>query len=368
MSGSRRVNWTDIDITDGETSANNNEANKFRLNLDEQELELESPDNGKVEDTGRRIESKESQKKEDKEDFPEEAEDKGGRAQRQEASRETEVDDDHLTSKRAHKRIKSLLNRVQEREALLAEQARVIEELSKRNVGFRKQSTESLRAQWSNTVAQKEAELEKAIAEDDPKAIVKATKELSDAQMRHAAFEAVDDTAFEEEEKPKLRQPAPAAPEVPEAAQEWIARNKWFNQDEKKHVIARMLSAELTKEGVLDPDGEEYWDELDKRLEEYNIKAVPPKGRERQQEDAAPAPRRKGSPISSRQDEDAGNYSYAGDKQFVRNGNRVTANPTKDDVDMAERLGVNLTDFMKEKHKYAQQGYKGYVTIDVPGQ
>jgi hypothetical protein len=367
MSGSRRVNWTDIEITDEDSSANNNEANKFRLNLEEQELEQEN-NNGKSKNSIERVENKEVKKDEDEEDFTKEAEDKGRRTQREEASREAEVDDDHLTSKRAHKRIKSLLGRVNEKDAIIAEQARAIEELSKRNVGFRKQSAESLRSQWKTTVEQKEAELEKAIAEDDPKAIVKATKELSDAQMRHAAFEAVDDEAFEEQETPRLRQPQQAPPEVPDAAREWIARNKWFNQDEKKHVIARMLSAELTKEGELDPEGEEYWEELDKRLEDYNIKPVPPKGREREQQEDTPAPRRKGSPVSSRQDEDSGGYSYSNDKQFVRSGNRVTANPTKEDVDMADRLGVDLTSFMKEKHKYAQQGYKGYVTIDVPGQ
>jgi hypothetical protein len=33
---------------------------------------------------------------------------------------------------------------------------------------------------------------------------------------------------------------------------------------------------------------------------------------------------------------------------------------------MAGRLGVDLTDYMKEKFKYSNQDYKGYVTIDIP--
>lgn len=363
MSGSRRVNWTDIDIDDGETSANNNEANKFRLNMDEDEVHLETQ-YGEV--NNNRKENKEAKEDKIEEDYPEETQNKNQRSSREESSGEAEVDDERLTPKKAHKRIRSLLGRVHERDALLAEQAKVIEELSKRNVGFRKESVVAKKEQWKNTVAQKEAELEKAVGEDDPKAIVRATKELADAQMRHAAFEAVDEEEFEKEETPRVRQPQPEAPEVPDAAREWIARNKWFTEDAKKHNIARMISAEIHSEGTFDADSDEYWEELDKRLETFNIKAVPPKGRAREQE-PAPQQRRKGSPVSSRSDDDGG-YAYESDRQFVRSGNRVTANPNKDDVDMAERLGVNLTDFMKEKHKYAQQGYKGYVTIDVPGQ
>lgn len=364
MSGGRKVNWTDIDIEDGETSANNNEANKFRLNLDEQELELETQ-YGEV--NNNRTENKKAEKNKVEEDFPEETEDKSKRQEREEPSGEAEVDDERLTPKKAHKRIKSLLNRVHEREAMLAERDRIIEELSKRNVGFRKESVVAKKEHWKNTVSQKEAELEKAVAEDDPKAIVRATKELADAQMRHAAFEAVDEEEFEEQEIPRLRRPEPEVPEVPDAAREWIARNKWFTEDPKKHNIARMISAEIHSEGTFDADSDEYWEELDRRLETFNIKAVPPKNRQKERESEVPQQRRKGSPVSSRSDDDGG-YTYESDRQFVRSGNRVTANPTKDDVDMAERLGVNLTDFMKEKHKYAQQGYKGYVTIDVPGQ
>lgn len=362
MSGGRKVNWTDIEIDDGETSANNNEANKFRLNMEEDEIDLETQYG---ESNNNRTEDKKAKENKVEEDFPEEAEDKTKRSPREESPRETEVDDDRLTPKKAHKRIRSLLGRVRESEAALAERDRIIEELSKRNVGFRKESVEVKKEHWKNAVAQKEAELEKAVGDDDPKAIVRATKELADAQMRHAAFEAVEEEEFEEE-IPRVRQLRKEVPEVPDAAREWIARNKWFTEDPKKHNIARMISAEIHSEGTFDADSDEYWDELDKRLETFNIKAVPPKGREKEPE-PAPQQRRKGSPVSSRSDDDGG-YSYESDRQFVRSGNRVTANPSKDDVDMAERLGVNLTDFMKEKHKYAQQGYKGYVTIDVPGQ
>lgn len=35
---------------------------------------------------------------------------------------------------------------------------------------------------------------------------------------------------------------------------------------------------------------------------------------------------------------------------------------------MSERLGIDVKDLMKEKFKYAQQDFKGYVNIDIPGQ
>jgi hypothetical protein len=77
--------------------------------------------------------------------------------------------------------------------------------------------------------------------------------------------------------------------------------------------------------------------------------------------------RRRASPVgSSRSDEDAGgSYNFANDKQFQVNGNKVSATPTQEDIEMAERLGIKIEDQMKEKFKYAKQGYKGYVDITV---
>ena len=185
--------------------------------------------------------------------------------------------------------------------------------------------------------------------------------------MRYNAMAAVD--AELPDEAPEVRIPqAQQAPEVPEAATEWVERNPWFKSDQKQHVIARMISQDLTQEGRLDPADSEYWEEMDRRLSKYGVKAGK-SGRQAPQNDSeeaetpeeAPAPRRRGSPLGSRNDEDAGNT-----RQFTRNGNRVTATPTENDKYMSERLGVNLETFMREKYKYGNQEWKGYVPITIP--
>ena len=133
-----------------------------------------------------------------------------------------------------------------------------------------------------------------------------------------------------------------------------------------------MISAELTQEGELDPNDDDYWDELDTRLKDYNVKVVKRKGQQNQNDDdeeqEQPKQKRKSSPVGSRRDEDGESDGPSFNKQFVRKGDTIIANPTVQDKEMADRLGINVNEFMKEKYKYAKQDYKGYVTIDIPGQ
>jgi len=268
---------------------------------------------------------------------------------------------------RAYKRIKNLLGERQELTTIVQKQQEIIKELSTRMKGSEKQNVSAQREQWERTVANKEHELAKAMDDNDPKALAAATRELADAQMRASAMKAVEDDFDDTPEVPELPDVTNRAPEPPEAAREWVERNPWFFKDQKQHLLARSISLELTNEGKLDPESDEYWDEIDNRLSKFNVKAGKRKGgavREEAPEEvveerpSAPT-KRKGSPISSsRGDEDS--------TQFSRKGGRVTASPTQNDIDMAGRLGVDLTDYMKEKFKYSNQDYKGYVTIDIP--
>lgn len=285
---------------------------------------------------------------------------------------ETEELEERPKPNRAFKRIKSLLGERSELAAIVQKQQEVIKELSSRVKGSEKKHVVSQREQWEQTVAQKESKLEQAMAENDPKLVAAATRELADAQMRASAMKAVEEDFDETPEVPELPDVSRRAVEPPEAAREWTQRNPWFFKDQKQHVLARTISLELTNEGQLDPETDEYWDEMDKRLAQYNVKTGKRKG---QREEAADSnessneerqvntqpQRRKGSPISS-------SRSSGGDEdntQFSRKGNRVTATPTQDDIDMANRLNIPLKGYMQEKFKYSNQDYKGYVTIDI---
>jgi hypothetical protein len=268
---------------------------------------------------------------------------------------------------RAHKRIQNLLGTVRQKDQAIQELSAQVQALSRKAHGAEKQNVTTQVSQYKRMMEEAENGLARAIDENDGKAVAKFSKELADTTMRYNAMAAVD--AELPDEAPEVRIPqAQQAPEVPEAATEWVERNPWFKSDQKQHVIARMISQDLTQEGRLDPADSEYWEEMDRRLSKYGVKAGK-SGRQAPQNDSeeaetpeeAPAPRRRGSPLGSRNDEDAGNT-----RQFTRNGNRVTATPTENDKYMSERLGVNLETFMREKYKYGNQEWKGYVPITIP--
>lgn len=354
-----KTNWTDIEIdTEGDSS------------IEDIVMELNNGD-----EESKRTEVKKAETHEDEEDFPERSEGKGRFAKAQTETREAEVtetdEDMQLKPNKAFKRIKGLLARNREQDEIIQKQHEVIKQLSQNSKQFEKKNIEAQKATWERTVEAKQNELEKAMAENDPKEVAKLTRELADAQMRFSAMQAVEEDFDENVEVPEP--PKPATPEgPPEAAREWVERNPWFFKDKEKHFLARTLSSTLQQEGKYDPESEEYWDELDRRLLKYNIKGGTKDTRRKVNNDIEeveeveerPAPnRRKGSPVSSSRsfgDEDGG-----GRAQFTRTGNKVSATPSQDDIEMAEKMGVSLSDFMKEKFKYAAQGYKGYVPIDI---
>jgi hypothetical protein len=352
-----KTNWTDIEIdTEGDSS------------IEDIVLELSNEE-------PKRTEVKKAETHEDEEDFSERSEGKGRFAKVQTETREAEVtesdEDMQLKPNKAFKRIKGLLSRNREQEEIIQKQHEVIKHLSQNSKQFEKKNIEAQKATWERTVESKQNELEKAMSENDPKEVAKLTRELADAQMRFSAMQAVEEDFDETVDVPEPPR-AQTQEGPPEAAQEWVARNQWFFKDKEKHFLARTLSSTLQQEGKYDPESEEYWDELDRRLLKYNIKGGTKDARKKVNNDIEeveeveerPAPnKRKGSPVSSSRsfgDEDGG-----GRAQFTRTGNKVSATPSQDDIEMAEKMGVGLADFMKEKFKYAAQGYKGYVPIDI---
>jgi hypothetical protein len=371
--------WTEIDTSNTDDS----DVEEFRLNMND--IEEDSNDNGKQresQDTRRGIltvsSPKASEASEDDEDRAEVRRSQTQNPQRQTSSRQAAVedtDDDQSAQglefggrkNRAHKRIQNLLGTVRQKDQTINELAAQVQALSRKAHGAEKQNVSTQVSQYKGMMDDAETNLARAIDENDGKAVAKYSKELADSTMRYNAMAAVD--AELPDEAPPVRLPqAQQAPEVPEAATEWVERNPWFKSDQKQHVIARMISQDLTQEGRLDPADNEYWEEMDRRLSKYGVKAGKNSRQVAQNEseevetpEETPAPRRRGSPLGSRNDEDAGNT-----RQFTRNGNRVTATPTENDKYMSERLGVNLETFMREKYKYGNQDWKGYVPITIP--
>lgn len=374
MNKNRNVQWTEID-----TGGDDTDTTAFELNLEGEEVnEIKAPKNVTEEedllnvrqesqDTRRPVltvsknqEDKNNKARaEDEEDQEERT--VQNRQTRQQAVNNSEDDEDGETSKRnsrAHKRIQTLHRRATEAENQLYKERLEKQELRKQLALVQKKSAETSRDSFKNQLDAAESELEKAIQDNDAPRIAKLTKAIADTTMKYNAYQAVT----EEIEEPVDEQPVQRVePQGLEAAKSWLKRNPKFLNDRVFHVNARLISEEISSEGVLDPNDDEYWEELDKRLKKnLRLEDSEPVKEEKKQV-------RRSSPVGSRNDEDAEDFTQV-NQQFKRQGNRVQVTPTAEDLDIAEKFNIPMKDLMKEKYKYAQQGYKGYVEIDIPGQ
>lgn len=218
-------------------------------------------------------------------------------------------------------------------------------------------------------IKEKETEYENAVQANDAKAQAKALRELNDAQINHKVYEAAEADIPDEQEEPQQRQQQQvqrqAPTQAPEAATKWVERNKWFMSNQAAHMAARAVNAQLYQEGY-DPNSEDYYQELDSRLEEGGLDLKRLRGEQPQQQQAQTQQRRKSPVGSSEGDQDA---NMGGNKrtQFVREGNKVKVNPSKDDYEMAENLGVPIENYMKNKLIYEEHGEKGYVPVVIRG-
>lgn len=373
MARNERLQWTPI-----ETDVKSGDTQNLEMNVNEseeiEELENNNVSKGKSQDSRRGIltvsSPKTSEKEEDDQDGTEVEKDQDERTSRKESTRVVNQDSDEDEPKRegrAHKRIKSLIGRLNEKDQELNQLRQAVITLRSNTFTAQKKTYEAQKNQWKQILADKESQLEAAVNSDDAKAITKATKELSDAQMRVNAYEAASEEYEDTQQEEQQQQEQPRS-NVPEEARAWVKRNPWFLTDQKKMVVARMISAEMSQEGEYAPDSEEYWTEMDKRLTEFGIRAGKTKNNsDNDEQQEVPKTKKRGSPVGSRREEDSED-SYDINKQFSRKGNTVTAHPTQDDYDMAEKFSIDIDSYMKEKYKYAKQGFKGYVPIDIPGQ
>lgn len=353
----KQVTWTEIDTTDDTDGGNDNGDVKIDVIIKDKKGQASNE---------RRAPVHKDEETENFENDTETSENQEDGEVRQETARETEQLKDSQGTKRegrAHKRIQTLIGRLGEKDQYITNLENKLLELSARSRQVESSNVKAHAAQFKELIAAKQAALEEAVDKSQGKDIARLTQEIADATMKYNAYQAVaeesEDTQQQEEPRHQQNQrntQREQPPEVPDAAREWVSRNPWFRTDQKKHVMARMISQEITNEGILDPNEDEYWTELDKRLKAtFNEKPQETQG----------VKRPKGSPVGSRSDEDSESTSRV-NSQFSRTGNKVQAFATRGDEEMAERLNIPIKDYMREKYKYAQQDFKGYVTIDIP--
>ena len=127
----------------------------------------------------------------------------------------------------------------------------------------------------TSQMEQAEAELSRAIEIGDSAATVQAQRKLTNLAIQ--ADRAEQAKAQQEQQKAQTEavpqqtpQPAPQqVPRRPDAkAEQWALRNTWFGDDEAMTYAAFGIHKKLVEEEGFDPTTDEYYTELDRRIDD----------------------------------------------------------------------------------------------------
>ena len=194
---------------------------------------------------------------------------------------ETPKELEGIETKGAEKRIRQLVRQRKEREetiqTLLAQNEELKNNLSKKDkevVSITSNSLNVNEQSLEKTVKMaREAYLE-AFENGEKEKVLEAQETLNNAQADlkmlqrmkvNAARQQQELEAQEAEPEPQVQQqPQPTAVDI--KAQEWAEKNDWFGDDTIKTAAALALDAELKSEGY-DPNDNEFYEEIDRRLE-----------------------------------------------------------------------------------------------------
>ena len=204
----------------------------------------------------------------------------GGEAKKE----ETKKDDEQLEeySKGVQSRIAKLTRKMREaerREKAALEYAKAVEakrqtaetKFSKVNEDYVKQF--ETRVKTGLESAQKE--LASAIENSDAAAQIEANKKIAALSIDEARLNALKEqqTTTKEEPAPKLSNADPlpeSAQQTPSApdprAEDWASQNTWFGKDRAMTYTAFEIHKDLTEREGYDPQTDEYYAEVDKRI------------------------------------------------------------------------------------------------------
>jgi len=126
----------------------------------------------------------------------------------------------------------------------------------------------------STQIAQAEAELSRAIDMGDSKATVEAQRKLTALAIQADRAEQAKQQQHRylqqqaAAQQHQVRQPMPAQqPRRPDPkAEQWALRNSWFGQDEAMTYAAFGIHKKLIEDEGFDPQSDEYYNELDRRI------------------------------------------------------------------------------------------------------
>ena len=304
------------------------------MNNDETWEEVDIPEN---EETSYEIEEEEVQ--------PQQAEPV------QEEQRPQELDG--IKTKGAEKRIRQLVRQHKERDEqiaqLLAQNEELSNNLKQKESSFNEVNKLNLDAsekQLTDKVTLARNAYMEAFESGEKEKLLQAQEMLNEAQVDLKHLNLTKAQIEEVAEQPEPEQVAPVQQPVQQTpdprAEEWAANNEWFGKDKILTVSALTIDQELKAEGY-DPDDEEFYQEVDRRLAE----AFPHKF--------------KSSEVPVEENQNRVQEDTSVPAQVVGSSSRSTPNSskskiklTKEDVRLANKWNIPLETYAAQKLKVAE--------------
>jgi hypothetical protein len=131
----------------------------------------------------------------------------------------------------------------------------------------------------STQMGQAEQELARAMEIGDTTAAVEANKKIATLSIENdrlsQAKRQQEERAQQQQQKPVPQPQQPPQMRPPDAkAQQWAQKNDWFGQDEAMTFAAFGIHKRLVEQEMFDPTSDEYYSELDRRInEKFNMPA-----------------------------------------------------------------------------------------------
>ena len=314
-----------------------------------EEIEVEIDEEGHTESPSEEQpapepETPETEKEEEVEDKPEEEEDS---TEPEPESEEEESDDKKVYGKRAEKRIKRLVKQrkeLQEKLEALEKEKQQFQEEREELAGRTAESELEAVKQYGNRLKAQEKEilatLKDAKAQGDVDREIEATDKLASVKAEALIVKQYEQRAGKTSTTKKVsaeetaKKPEEKAAVPDRRAVQWQKRNSWFGGNDQSQKImtqaAMVIHKELIEEGVYpDADPDEYYSELDARIRtEFPEKFKAEKSAKKVQVVAG------------------GTRTSPSGKQ------KVTL--SKSEVETANKLGVSLQDYAKQKMRRDQ--------------
>ena len=260
---------------------------------------------------------------------------------------------DGIKTKGAEKRIRQLVRQRKERDEqiakLLAQNEELSSNLKQKENSFNEVSKLNLDAsekQLTDKVTLARNAYMEAFESGEKEKLLQAQEMLNEAQVDLKHLNLTKAQMEEVVEQPEPEQAAPVQQPVQQTpdprAEEWAADNEWFGKDKILTVSALTIDQELKAEGY-DPDDEEFYQEIDRRLAEafphkFKSSEVPvEENQNRVQEDTSVPAQVVGS--SSRS---------------APNSSKSKVKLTKEDVRLANKWNIPLETYAAQKLKVAE--------------